>query len=506
MSSALTRPVWTLPGDPTEGFDQGAPPERVDVAIVGAGIAGLAIALQMARDGRQIVVFDRQGLGQGETLRTTAHLSSALDEGFVSLARWHGAEGAALARSSHAAAIDWIEHFVGRDGCGFKRVPSYLFTTEGRGKGLHEERAAAQAAGLRATVLKRGIVGFPSLGPALHFADQGRVDMSALIVQLRTEAMLLGVRFQLGEVTSVEGGSPCRLELERRHECHARTVVLATNVPFHDGMAIHTKQAAYRTYAIAGWVPRGALPDALIYDDADPYHYVRLSDDGDHPDRQWVILGGEDHKTGQPEDGEAHQRLRDWAHDRLGLTVEPTFAWSGQVLEPADGLAFIGRDPDGMENVYIVTGDSGHGVTHGVIAGMLIADLVAGRRNDWARLYDPQRRVRHAGEWLKENANAALAFADWLRPGDIADVAELPPGHGAIVRRGIRRLAVFRNPDGTVETFSARCPHMGCSVSWSAPEKSWDCPCHGSRFDGCTGAVLNGPATSPLERVKGEGD
>jgi nitrite reductase/ring-hydroxylating ferredoxin subunit len=275
----------------------------------------------------------------------------------------------------------------------------------------------------------------------------------------------------------------------------AAAIVMATNTPINDRFAIHTKQAPYRTYVVAGRVQRGSVPRALYWDTEDPYHYVRLqtTDVG-----EMLLAGGEDHKTGQATDFEArYARLEAWARNRFPL-LDVAYRWSGQVLEPIDGLAFIGRNPLDADNVYVATGDSGQGMTHGTIAGILITDLIEGRPNPWAEVYAPSRKtLRAVGEFARENLNVAAQYAEWVTGGEVASEADIPPGKGAIVRRGISKVAVYRDPDGKVHVLSAACPHLGCIVHWNAVESSWDCPCHGSRFDPL-GRVLCGPAIGNL--------
>jgi Rieske Fe-S protein len=285
------------------------------------------------------------------------------------------------------------------------------------------------------------------------------------------------------------------------HKVSAFAVVVATNTPVNDRVTMHTKQYAYRTYAVAAPVPAGSVRHALYWDTADPYHYVRLQrvDAGE----DLLIVGGEDHKTGQSADeAVAFRRLEDWTRSLFPMARNFAYHWSGQVMEPMDCLAYIGRNPGDADNVYIVTGDSGHGMTHGTIAGMLLTDLIVGRPNRWAALYDPSRKtLRAAGEFVKENVNVAVQYADWLTPGEVRDVKDVAPGQGAILRRGLKKLAVFRDEFGQVHTLSAVCPHLGCIVHWNGVEKTWDCPCHGSRFS-TEGVVLNGPALSGLEEIR----
>jgi Rieske Fe-S protein len=218
-----------------------------------------------------------------------------------------------------------------------------------------------------------------------------------------------------------------------------------------------------------------------------------------------LIVGGEDHKTGQAGDHEErYARLEAWARERFPMIQGVEFRWSGQVLETIDGLAFLGRNPLDEPNVFIATGDSGMGMTHGTIAGMLLTDLILGRENPWATLYDPARKtLRAIGEFARENLNVLAQYADWLTPGDVSSPEEVRPGTGAVVRRGLAKVAVYRDEQGVLHERSAACPHLGCVVGWSDAEKTWDCPCHGSRFDRY-GRVLNGPANRDLTPAGGE--
>src|SRR5690606_32081836 len=318
MSTARTRPVWDDVTARTADWWSESPPSRgCDAVVVGAGIAGLSLALRLLQAGRDVVLVDREGCGAGETLRTTAHLASALDDRYTRLARYHGREGARMAAASHAAPIDWIETLAlqAAHGCGFRRVPGYLVSCRGELAPLEREAEAAAAAGLRAEVLEEGVPLLPALGPALRFADQARVDMGLYLMHLAHLVREGGARFVRAEATTIEGGNAPRVTLRDGSEIVARQVVAASNVPFHGTTTGWLKQAAYRTYAVAGPAPRDSVPDALLWDDADPYHYVRLLD-GEHEDEVIVIVGGEDHKVGQDDDPEAYVRLQAWARER----------------------------------------------------------------------------------------------------------------------------------------------------------------------------------------------
>jgi Rieske Fe-S protein len=261
----------------------------------------------------------------------------------------------------------------------------------------------------------------------------------------------------------------------------ASACVVATNSPITDYVVTHAKQAPYRTFAMAARVPSGSVPDALYWEDADPYIYIRVQPGAEH---DWLIVGGADYKTGQKHDDAARlDELAAWTSERFPMVEAVEHRWSGQVMETADGLAFIGPNPDGAENVYIITGDSGHGMTHGVIGGMLLTDMILGRDNPWAKLYDPRRlKLSAASDLARENLNVAAQYAAWLLPGDAPSEDDVPRGSGRVIRQGAHMIAVYRDEDGTLHQRNAACTHLKCIVNWNDLEKSWDCPCHGSRF------------------------
>ena len=475
-----------------------------DICVVGAGIAGLTTAYLLASEGRSVLVLDDGRVGSGETSRTTAHLSNALDDRYHELSRLHGERGAQLAAKSHSTAIDTIEALVAKESiaCQFERVDGYLFVPPGESTDvLDQELEATHHAGLTGVerVPRAPLEGFDT-GPCLRFPRQAQFHPLQYVEALAAAIEKKGGRILTNtHAEECHDGSPVRVKTSHGPIVSASALVMATNTPVNDRFAIHTKQAAYRTYVIGVSVPTGSVTKALYWDTADPYHYVRLAAAGDH---DVLIVGGEDHKTGQADETDNRfNRLEAWTRARFPMSRAVAYRWSGQVMEPIDSLAFIGRNP-GDTNIYIVTGDSGNGMTHGTIAGMLLTDLIQGRQNEWAPLYDPARiTLRAATEFMKENLNVAAQFRDYASGGDVTDAQQIKPGTGAIIRDGIKKLAVYRDSEGKSHTCSAVCPHLGCIVDWNHVESTWDCPCHGSRFNP-SGTVLNGPANRGLEPVE----
>lgn len=484
-----------------------------DVCIVGAGIAGMTTAYLLTRHRKSVVVLDDGAIGGGMTGRTTAHLVNALDDRYFELEHLHGADGARLAAESHTAAIDQIEAIVREEriACEFVRLDGYLFVPPGQSKKiLQDELEAIHRAGLtKVEKVARAPLDCFDTGPALRFPRQAQFHPLKYLAGLARAIKRSGGQiYGSTHADDIEGGRKVRVRTRSGRVVSASAVVVATNTPVNDLVAIHTKQAPYTTYVIAARTSRDSIARALYWDTPDPYHYVRLERVGRGAKAyDLLIVGGEDHKTGQKDDAKLRfSRLERWTRKRFPMAEEIEYCWSGEVMEPVDGLAFIGRNPMDKENVYVATGDSGNGMTHGTIAGMLLKDLILGRENGWAKLYDPARITLLALPTLaKENLNVALQYTDYITGADVKSVDDIRAGTGAIISKSGTKVAVYRDEEGELHEHSAVCRHLGCIVRWNSFEKTWDCPCHGSRYDS-HGHVVNGPANSDLPLASQEHD
>lgn len=482
---------------------------NADVCIVGAGISGLTVAYTLAKQGKSVIVVDQGVVGGGQTARTTAHLTWALDDRYYRLEEIFGEEWTQKIAESHSTAIDYIEQIVNQEeiACDFERVNGYLFLApEDSPDLLQKEFAAVKKIGK--TVIKNpqlplGV--FFDSGSCLCFPQQAQFHILKYLNGLLKAILRYGGQiFSHTLINHFEDGSPCLLTTNSGIEIRTQSVVVTTGTPVNNRFMIHTKQAPYRTYVIAAQIAKGSVPKALYWDTCDPYHYIRTHPVGSDSHLEWLIVGGEDHKTGQDSNvEEKYDSLSQWARSRFPMIEKIDYKWSGQVLEPVDALAFIGRNPEG-KNIYIATGNSGNGMTYGTIAGILIPDLIAGKDHPWEKLYKPSRKtLLTAPEFLHENFNVACQYADWLTPGEATELELLPPEEGVILRKGMKKIAVYKDKHNEIHVNSAFCPHLGGCVRWNPGEKSWDCPCHGSRFD-AYGNVMNGPTKSRLPRYKKE--
>jgi glycine/D-amino acid oxidase-like deaminating enzyme/nitrite reductase/ring-hydroxylating ferredoxin subunit len=436
--------------------------------------------------------------------------SSALDDGFEEVERLHGQEGSRAGYEGNAAGIDLIEQIV-RDqkiDCDFQRISGYLFAGKGNDvESFKREMEAAHRAGFGGVRLmeKHCLSGCRMEAPVLVFPEQARFHPLKYLYGLCAAVEKMGVKIFTGcRVTNVNGAdpkkhTPCEAQIDGgKIAIRSDAVIVATNTPapINDWMGIYLKQSSYRTYVVGFRVPRGSIENALFWDNEDPYHYIRLMNDGDG---ELLIVGGEDHKVGQFPDGESpFAKLEAWTRYKFPSAGEVVSRWSGQVQEPSDYFAFIGKAPTSGENVYVVTGDSGMGLTHGSLAGIILTDLIMGRENRWAKFYDPSRRKLDS-DLVKENVNAVAQLTDWLTGGEVKSPDDVPRGEGRLMRQGLKKVCVYRDDSGAVHRCSAACTHLGGVVQWNPVEKSWDCPLHGSRFDP-TGKVLMGPAIDDLRQ------
>jgi glycine/D-amino acid oxidase-like deaminating enzyme/nitrite reductase/ring-hydroxylating ferredoxin subunit len=477
---------------------------RADTVIVGSGIAGLSTAYELSGQGQKVIVLDRGRIGSGMTARTSAHLSANNDDGFKAMIDRRGEKLAKDYYVSQAAAISRIETIQSSESiaCDFRRVDGFLFPGPQTSQSeMDQERQASQQAGMPVKVA----VGLPFHGHektrCLRYPNQATFHPTKYLRGLvRCIQARGGMLFADTAVVGVEEDEDgIRVKTESGHEIRAKHAVVATNSPINDRVALHSKQAPYRTYAMALTLPRGGLPDALYWDTLDPYHYVRIQpgQDGDH-----LIVGGADHKSGEADDAEIrYEALEAWIRNLVPSLGGVTHRWSGQVLDTIDYASFSGRNP-GNRNVYVHTGDSGQGLTHGVVGSLIIASAIMQGRDLWQELYGPMRKTASAlGTFISENLTAVKNFAEYVAPGEVGSFDEIEPGKGAIVRYGLKKVAAYRDENGALHARSAACTHLGCHVHWNSFERCWDCPCHGSQF-GIDGAVLNGPAIHPLTEIE----
>ena len=475
---------------------------RTTVAIVGGGIAGVTTALLLKRAGVDVVVLEADRVGSGVTGHTTGKLTAGQGLAYSRIAEQHGADSARIYADSQSAAVELVfdlVHELGVD-CDLERVSDYVFAETAEEADLLEaELEASRAAGV-ARVLERGR-GQPvrTSIAALHLERQGQFHARKYVLGLAQVAHGDSCRvFESTRVLDVEPGTAHAVTTENG-VVHADHVVLATNAPITSKGLFFTRVHPWRSYAVAAPVAKDTLAGSWI-NAGSPVRSLRTTALAGN-DRLLIVVG-EGHRVGQTDDTRERYRALTMYLERNFPEASPRYRWSTQDQFAVDGLPYIGRVGAIDSRLYVATGFGGWGLTNGTLAGLIVRDAILGRSNAWEELFDPNRSSLSSapGALLRENANVAKQLIGGRLRGRDGEISDVLPGTGVVLDLTEGKAAVYRDDDGAAHVVSATCTHMGCLVEWNEAERSWDCPCHGSRFD-TDGTVLAGPATHPLGAI-----
>ncbi|KAK3683177.1 hypothetical protein LTR37_020490 [Vermiconidia calcicola] len=525
-TSGETDPVWvhTDPHSNRPQFTSLPNSTSADVCVIGSGMAGVQSAYELVKRGYSVVMLEARNAISGETGRTSGHLASALDDRYLEIEKKHGKEGAKLAADSHTWALRRVGEVAKELGieCEYRTLPGYLisqYDRQGHAKEhdsevkemIMPEAEYASSVGLGAEFRKDYAVGGwdgkPDQRDAAVFHEQATFHptkyLTGVLKWLKeqpsfncyTHSRVMDIQEKGVEVMGV-GKKTVNVSTEAGYTVECSHAIMATCVPLQK-LSMVVEMEFMRTYCIAVKVPKNYVEDCLLYDTAEDYKYIRLTHCDDKND--YMIVGGCDHKVGQEQTTGRFDELESWTRERFSKAGSMDYAWSGQVYEPVDFMAFIGKNP-GQKHTYIVTGDSGNGLTHAVIAGRLLTDEIAGEANSWSSLYDPSRKgslLKSAGAMLSHDLQVNAQYKRFLQ-SDINDIEDLVPGSGGVLNPTLNApVAVYKDDGGKVHKFSALCPHLKGVLCWNGLEKSWDCPVHGSRFSK-DGVCVQGPAKANL--------
>ncbi|MGW8990994.1 FAD-dependent oxidoreductase [Streptomyces zhihengii] len=476
-----------------------------DVVVVGAGIAGLSTAWELARAGRSVVVLEADRVAAGVTGHTTAKVSALHSLVYQNLARKQGRDAARLYAAAQHDAVERLASVVEELAidCDLERAAAYTYGTDPASRpDIEAEARAAADAGLPAEYVTTTELPFAKAG-AVRLSDQLQFHPRKYLLALVRELTARGVRvFENSRVTKLSEGTPCRVTTEDGSQVVARDVVVATHYPVFDRALLFARMSPRRELVVAAPIAEHQAPRGMYITEDEGKRSVRSAPLD--PGRRLLVVTGESFTPGTGDPHASFRELDSWMRERF--PVEATaYRWAAQDNDPSDTVPLIGAFHPGARHTWVATGFGGWGMTGGVLAGRLLAALVTGvgEALPWAGLHDPRRlasTLKQAPTLLRQQAEVAQHFiGDRLKAGPANSVEDIPPGRGTVVRVEGRPCAVYRAPDGSLNAVSARCTHLGCLVAFNEAEVAWECPCHGSRF-GVDGKVLHGPAVHPLEK------
>lgn len=493
--------IWFAGGDHWGRFSALEGRIDVDTVIVGGGITGISTALRLSEAGQRVAVLEAARIGASNTGCSTGNLYGTVSAGLAQVRGKWGDDVTRDVAAMRMQAVDWVQETAARLGidCGFARRPLFAGVAgddPGQLETLEEEFAALQVAGLDPQWTD-AMPGVPiSLRRALHLERQAQFDpycytralanaLASRGVQLYEDSAVVDVDASDGRVTTAGG------------EAGARHIVFATHTPIGFNL-VQAEMEVLREYGISATLASGAPPEGIFWI-KDQGRSLRHHDvDG----RRHLVVVGEKHKTGEPEPGvDYHARLRATVSSHFDVAAFE-HAWSAQQFKSADALPYIGRSAH--DNVLVATGFGADGLTWGTVAARLVAGLIQGKEEEATELLSPRRftPAKSGKVWFAENATVVKhLIGDRLSGGDVARLGDVGAGEGRIVEFDGRKFAAYRSPSGDLSVVSPVCTHLGCHVAWNPEATSWDCPCHGSRFD-TDGGVIEGPALRPLEQYE----
>jgi glycine/D-amino acid oxidase-like deaminating enzyme/nitrite reductase/ring-hydroxylating ferredoxin subunit len=473
---------------------------EADVCVIGGGIVGLTVAALLKREGKRVAVVESKRIVSGATGYTTAKVTSGHGAIYGDLEDSFGAAGARIYAESNEAALARVAQFVEEDDldCDFERKANYVFAESPEEVAqLKKEVDAAKRAGLDVTFTGETSLPFDVAG-AVRLENQAQFHPRKYLLALAETIPGDGSHVFERSIAEDVKGTTVKTEAG---SVRAKDVIVATHLPFEDSGLFFTKAHPHRSYAVAAPVDASAAPDGMFINSGVPTRSVRTIRDGE---RILVQVGGEGHKIGDEDDTiRRYRTLEEYLGQHWPQAGPVEYRWSTQDYMSVDRVPYIGQLRRTSAHVFTATGFSKWGMTGGTLAAMLLSDRILGRENPWAELYDAKRIKPKASlrRFLAGNRSAAYHFvADRLRSDDV-DIESLGPGDGAIVRKGARKRAVYRDESGALHVLSPVCRHLYCHVIWNPAEQSWDCPCHGSRYSG-DGQVIQGPTVKPLKRLE----
>ncbi|KKR20823.1 MAG: putative oxidoreductase [Parcubacteria group bacterium GW2011_GWE2_39_37] len=489
--------IW-IGTTPSADYPKLEPGLLVDVVVVGGGIAGLNAAYFLMQENLKVAVIEMYDIAMATSGNTTAKVTSQHDIKYEFLIKNYGFEKAKLYAESNEWAIRELENITKKENinCNLQRLPSYVYATtkEGRTE-LENELAACRQIGLPASIEDR-VDGIPfAITGALKFENQACFHPRKYLLALAEKIVKKNNHiFENTQVLDIKEADVSTV-ITDQGEIRAKKVIIATNYPIYDKGFFAFRMSQIRSYALAAKLKTPVADINYINFDTDRLSHRPYQD----KEEKWAIIGAEDHVVGEEENINHFKRLEELARKKFDIE-KIDYVWAAQDSTSIDRVPFIGRMPN-TDNVYVITGFGEWGMTTSLVSAKLITDLVMGRKNNWSQLYDPTK-VKPMASFKQFREMLTRGLKNYLQyfKKDKTVFADLEKGTGRTMTLKGQKAAVYKDENGRVHSYSAVCTHLGCIVNWNPNEKSWDCPCHGSRFTK-EGGIINGPAVKPLPKI-----
>ncbi len=472
-----------------------------DAVIIGGGITGITTALLLQSAGRQCLIAEAYTIGFGTSGGTSAHINTFADTTYKEAESAFGKEGAELFAAAINEGFSIIRENIKahRVSCDFEEKKGYVYAEDDKQVDeLQDIHGGIANVGLQVRYTK-------NVPTPIQYKKAIELDGQAQFHPFKYIAGLLkaylkagGILLENASVTKVDSRDDSHVVRAGTFSIRTKNVTYATHIP--PGMNIFSLRCApYRSYVLGVTLTDNNYPDALVYDMQEPYHYFRTHElDG----KKCLIAGGNDHKTGHDDPEQAFADLEKYVRKHYKVK-NVDYRWSSQYYVPVDGFPYIGQMPGQDKGIYCATGYNGNGMMLGSIAGKILTDLIVDGKSKYEKIFDPGRIKPMAGfkEFISENADVAYQFvASRFKAHEVDFLKRVQKDTGKLVEFDGRQIAVYRDAEGNIHALNPVCTHAKCIVNWNSEEKSWDCPCHGARYD-IDGNVLNGPADKGLEQI-----
>lgn len=475
---------------------------KTEVAIIGAGMTGITTAYLLSQKGLKVTVIDAGSVISSTSGHTTAKITIQHGLIYNQLIKNFNLETAKKYFQANKNALEYIKKTIKKHEimCDFSLEDAYLYTNSQEYlEKVKKEAKAYEQIGIEHSVIKELPIPL-SIKEGIMIKDQAQFHPVKYLRALIDECIKNDVEFYDNTTAiDVEYTDYPIVLTKNNHRINCDYLISASHYPFYDGQAFFpTRMYADRSY-ITAYRYDQEFSGGMYISAESPNRSIRrtVNDSGE----QFLLIGGESHKVGQGEETIFHyEALQEFAKETFNVN-HCLYRWSAQDLVTLDDIPYIGPITEGKENILVATGYRKWGMTTSTVAAQIMADIVTKSENDYKNIFSPARKISNQAikNFVKYNADVAKHLIKG-KMEYVKSHKDLPKDSAALIRINGKRSGVYRDPNDKLHAVDTTCTHLGCEVNWNDGERTWDCPCHGSRFS-YTGEVIEGPAKKPLKSI-----